>query len=130
VESKYDNETFPRSYKACTSFFRLSGTQLHPLIFLLEHYKHVIVGHRCASRHVELRANQVIPPAEGVVITASRTFNVESSNDEMVLKATSPLVLQGVVESSTLPDPGLADLPDPSRKWKIDINLFEHAIHS
>jgi hypothetical protein len=80
-----DNETLPRFYKACTSFFRPSGTQLHPLIFLLEHSEHVKVG--CASRHVELRANQVIPPAEEleVVITASRTFNVESSNDEMIL---------------------------------------------
>jgi hypothetical protein len=51
-------------------------------------------------KHVKLRANQVIPPAEEVVITASRT---ESSNDEMTLKATAPLVLQGVVAPSARP---------------------------
>jgi hypothetical protein len=75
------------------SGIQVPGTQLHdPLIFLLEPIKkkkHVKVfgrEHRCASRHVELRANPVIPPAEEVVITASRTFtsNVESSNDEMI----------------------------------------------
>ena len=53
---------------------------------------------RCASRHVrvELRANQVIPPAEEAIITAY-SINVESLNDEMPLKATAPLVLQGAV---------------------------------
>lgn len=59
--------------------------------------------HRCASRHVKLRANQVIPPAEEVAMTASRTHKiyVEPLNDEMTLKATASLVLPGVVAPFT-----------------------------
>jgi hypothetical protein len=70
------------------------------------------IEHRCASTRqrrrqdarVELRANQVIPPAEEAIITASRTYNinVESSIDEMILKAIAPLVLRGVVASPCL----------------------------
>jgi len=60
----------------------------------------------CASGHVGLGANQVIPPADKVGCHSFAT-----SDDEMTFKRQ-------------------LHLPDPWKKWKFDINMFEHATHS
>ena len=65
--------------------------------------EHVKIG--CASRHVELRANQAIPPAEEAVINytfANLSCKIIERQDDITVKVTIPLVLQGVVASSTL----------------------------